>query len=69
MKKKDSKKTVTSKFIESETLTQIKQADLDLIKGGTQPGDGWWCSISGECSGSQRSCWTIEGIADWATGH
>jgi len=47
----------------------LSQEELIEIRGGQIDDDaGWVTSISGECSNSGESCWTMQGIGDWITG-
>lgn len=58
---KNVKLTENSRF-EKISETQIKQADLDLIKGGE--GVGEVVTVSGECNMSGVSCRNLEGAFD-----
>ncbi len=43
--------------------------ELFEIRGGSDDGAGWVTSISGECTRSGESCWTMQGLADWISGN
>ena len=54
------------KQIEKLEKFKISNVDKKLLKGGGYfEGDGWLLSVSGECSKTGRSCWTMRGLCDW----
>ena len=46
----------------------FSEDELSEIKGGSD-GAGWVTSISGECTRSGESCWTMQGLGDWISGN
>jgi len=51
---------------------ELNSEELNEIRGGHRTGNegtGWLASVSGDCSRSGNSCWTVIGMAEWMTGN
>lgn len=44
-------------------LVQVQENMMSQVVGGAYSA-GHICTVSGECNGSGRSCWTTDGICD-----